>query len=160
MAPADVSQADAAAASPGVASTADAATPGHRAGDRLPFFAVTAFGNVHDSDPLAIWNGVAGWDVVGERVTLALIELDRGSIVSEHAHDNEQVGILVRGSLRFRIGDEERELAPGATWSIPSQTPHAVTTGPDGATLVEVFAPARADWGALERSEGRRPLLP
>ncbi len=119
----------------------------------------SAFGSVHEADPLAIWSGVTGWEVGGERVTLALIELDANAVVPEHAHDNEQLGILLRGSLRFRIADETQELPPGATWSIPSQAPHDVAAGPEGATLVEVFAPARADWSALERIGGRRPKL-
>ena len=121
---------------------------------------MSAFGDVGGSEPLQIWDGVAGWTVDGERVTLALIELDADSVVPEHAHENEQVGILLHGSLRFRIGGEERELGPGGTWRIPSQTPHDVRVGPDGASLVEVFAPSRADWAALESVAGRRPAWP
>ena len=118
---------------------------------------MSAFGDVGTGDPLRIWDGVAGWTVDAARVTLALIELEPNSVVPEHAHENEQVGILLHGSLTFRIGAEERELRPGATWQISSHTPHDVRTGPDGATLVEVFAPGRADWASLERVAERRP---
>jgi quercetin dioxygenase-like cupin family protein len=121
---------------------------------------MTAFGDVGTADPLQIWNGVAGWTVDGARVTLALIELEPDSVVPEHSHENEQVGVLLRGSLRFTVGGDERELSPGGTWRIASNVPHNVVTGPDGATLVEVFAPGRADWGALERHAGRRPVWP
>ena len=118
---------------------------------------MSAFGDVGTSDPLRIWDGIAGWTVDAERLTLALIELEPDSVVPEHSHENEQVGILLHGSLTFRVGSESRRLGPGATWQIPSNTPHDVRTGPDGATLVEVFAPGRADWGALERVSDRRP---
>jgi quercetin dioxygenase-like cupin family protein len=121
---------------------------------------VSAFGDVGSSEPLQIWDGVAAWTVEGDRVTLALIELEPNSVVPEHSHENEQVGVLLRGSMTFRIGDEERELRPGETWRILSRVPHGVSVGPDGATLVEVFAPLRADWGALERVAGRRPVWP
>jgi quercetin dioxygenase-like cupin family protein len=121
---------------------------------------MSAFGDIGSSDPVQIWDGVAGWTAEGERVTLALIELEPDSVVPEHSHENEQVGILLKGSMRFRIGGEARELTPGATWSIPSGTAHDVVTGPDGATLVEVFAPGRADWSGLERVAARRPLWP
>jgi quercetin dioxygenase-like cupin family protein len=121
---------------------------------------MSVFGDVGGSEPLRIWDGVTGWTVETERVTLALIELDANSVVPEHSHENEQVGILLHGSLRFRIGDEERELVPGATWRIPSHTPHDVHVGPDGASLVEVFAPSRADWTGLEHVAGRRPAWP
>jgi hypothetical protein len=38
--------------------------------------------------------------------------------------------------------------------------PHAVRAGADGAVVVEVFAPGRADWGALERLDPSRPAWP
>ena len=75
----------------------------------------------------------------------------------EHHHLNEQTGILLRGSMRFRIGDEAKELVPGSTWVIPADVPHAVVAGPEGASLVELFAPPRADWADLERLEPRTP---
>jgi unsaturated pyranuronate lyase len=62
--------------------------------------------------------------------------------------------------MRFRIGDDERELAPGGTWSIPANVPHEVTAGPEGAVAIEVFAPARADWQELERHEPSPPAWP
>ncbi len=69
----------------------------------------------------------------------------------EHQHVNEQIGILTGGSLTFWIGGEEGELRPGATWVIPANTPHSVRSGPDGATLIEVFSPPRTDWAGHER---------
>jgi quercetin dioxygenase-like cupin family protein len=107
-----------------------------------------------------IWEGVTGRVVEGERVTLAVIELDPGSVVPEHRHENEQVGVLVAGLLEFRIGDETRRVDPGGTWSIPANVPHEVQAGPEGAVAVEAFGPARADWAALERLEGRPPRWP
>jgi len=118
---------------------------------------MSAFGDLGASDPLAIWDGVVAWPIEGGRETLAWIELEPDSVVPEHSHENEQVGVLLRGSFTFRIGGEERELGPGETWAIPPNTPHDVVTGPDGATLVEVFVPGRADWSAHERVPGRRP---
>lgn len=120
---------------------------------------MTSFDHIDTVTPLVVRNGVVGRALPGEQVTLALIELDPDSVVPEHAHPNEQVGILLRGSLRFRIGDEERELLRGATWSIPAHAPHEVHAGPEGATLVEAFAPARTDWAALERLDAAPPRL-
>jgi quercetin dioxygenase-like cupin family protein len=76
--------------------------------------------------------------------------------VPEHAHENEQVGILIEGSVTFTIGDETRELERGATWRILGHVPHSVVVGPGGALIVEVFSPVREDWNALER-EAPRP---
>jgi quercetin dioxygenase-like cupin family protein len=118
---------------------------------------MSAFDDLREIVPLRIWNGVVGRAVAGKEATLAAIELEPGTVVPEHQHVNEQTGILLRGTLTFRIGDEKKTLAPGATWVIPANVPHDVHAGPDGAFLVELFAPPRADWGALERLEPSPP---
>jgi quercetin dioxygenase-like cupin family protein len=114
---------------------------------------VSGFASLEEIRPHRIWDGVVGRVVPGERVTFVVIELDPNTVVPEHAHENEQLGVLASGSMRFRIGDEERELEPGGTWSIPPHVPHEVVAGSDGAVVIEVFAPARGDWGALERHD-------
>jgi quercetin dioxygenase-like cupin family protein len=118
---------------------------------------MSAFDDVTTLVPQQIWDGVVGRTVHGEVITLSQIELEPDSVVPEHSHPNEQVGILLRGSLTFTVGGEERRLGPGGTWRILANTPHDVRTGPDGATLVEAFSPVRADWEALQRLEPGRP---
>ncbi|HZB41996.1 MAG TPA: cupin domain-containing protein, partial [Ilumatobacter sp.] len=68
-----------------------------------------------------------------------------GSFLHHHA-ENEQLGMVLRGSIRFRVGAEERNLGPGETWEIPSKTPHRAEAGPDGATVLDIFAPPRSEW--------------
>jgi quercetin dioxygenase-like cupin family protein len=121
---------------------------------------VSAFADIGEVAPQQIWDGVLGRVVHGERITFGLIELEPDSLVPEHGHENEQVGMILQGSLTFRVGDEERELAAGATWRILANTPHEVRTGPDGAVLIEVFSPPRHDWEAIERQEPRRSRWP
>jgi quercetin dioxygenase-like cupin family protein len=98
--------------------------------------------------------------VEGDRLTLALVELAPSSIVPGHRHENEQMGMVITGSLTFTVGDESRELGPGGTWRIPSDTPHQVTTGPAGAVVIDIFAPTRSDWDALPSQPPRRPVWP
>ena len=101
--------------------------------------------------PLQIWEGVVARVWSGEQAALTAIELEPGSHVPEHSHPNEQTGILIRGGLTFRIGAERKELRPGSTWVVPSSVPHEVHVGPEGALIVELFAPPRSDWGDLTR---------
>jgi quercetin dioxygenase-like cupin family protein len=105
-----------------------------------------SFDHLDGIDPYRIWDGVTGRVVHGERVTFAQIDLEPNCVVPEHSHENEQVGLLLDGSMTFTIGGESRELGPGATWSIAANVPHSVETGPDGAVVIEVFAPPRIDW--------------
>ncbi len=114
-----------------------------------------AFAEVGSLGPQQIWEGVVGRTVHGERITLSLLELDPNTVVPEHSHENEQIGILLQGALRFQIGDEARHLEPGGTWRILAHVPHSVEVGPEGAVLVEVFSPVRDDWHAIEHQEPR-----
>ena len=62
--------------------------------------------------------------------------------------------------MTFTIGGEIGEVVPGSSWRIVANVPHSVVAGPDGAVLVEVFAPARDDWDAIPKGEagpGRWP---
>lgn len=110
--------------------------------------------------PLKVWDGVIARAVEGERLSLAVVELEPDSVVPEHQHENEQLGIVVSGSVRFRVGNEVRDLGPGGTWRIPANTPHEVHSGPQGAVVIDVFAPARADWRGLESLEIQEPRWP
>jgi quercetin dioxygenase-like cupin family protein len=104
--------------------------------------------------PFDVWGeAVRARRVQGERLTLAIVELAPNAIVPEHRHDNEQLGMVIVGSVRFTIDGETRDLGPGGTWRILSNLPHTVEVGPQGATVIDVFAPVRADWD-------RFPLLP
>jgi quercetin dioxygenase-like cupin family protein len=121
---------------------------------------MTAFGDLGSSERLAIWDGVTARVVAGDRSSFVVVELEPGALVPEHSHDNEQLGVCASGSATFRIGDETRELGPGDTWSIPSNVPHEVQVGPEGAVMIENFTPARADWAALERLDSSSPRWP
>jgi quercetin dioxygenase-like cupin family protein len=108
--------------------------------------------------PLRIWEGVRGRRVEGERITMSVVELDPNAIVPEHRHPNEQLGILLRGTVHFRIG--ERDLGPGGTWRILGGVAHEVHAGPEGALVLDVFSPLRDDWNALPDAEPRALFWP
>jgi len=111
---------------------------------------MSAFDDVNSLPRQQIWESVLSRAVQGENATLAYLELDADSDVPEHSHANEQIGMLLHGSVTFTIGEESQAVEPGGTWCIPPDVPHSVLVGPDGAVIVEVFAPARADWAAIK----------
>ena len=116
---------------------------------------VSAFDDVRSIVPRRVWDGITARAVHGERLTLALVELEPGAIAETHSHDHEQLGLVLRGSIRFRVGDEERELGPGETWEIPSNTPHRAEAGPDGASVLDLFAPPPFRVGAGRAGRAR-----
>jgi len=83
--------------------------------------------------------------IAAERVTVAKFELKRGGIVPLHAHENEQVSIVMDGALRFTIDGRETIVRGGEVMQIPPNVPHEVEVIED--TLVfDVFSPVRQDW--------------
>jgi unsaturated pyranuronate lyase len=121
---------------------------------------VSAFDSMSSLDLQRIWDGVHGRVVHGDRITLGVVELDADSIVPEHSHEHEQLGMCLAGSLEFRVERESREIGPGETWSIPSNAPHEVHVGPDGAVVIDVFAPTRDDWREAPIVDQRAPRWP
>lgn len=121
---------------------------------------MSAFDDVRAIPPQQVWEKILARSVQGKRLTLAVVELEPGAVAAEHSHENEQLGIVLRGSIRFRVGDEQRKLGPGGTWSIPPNTPHEATAGPDGASVIDIFAPVRQDWDGIAKQDptpGRWP---
>jgi quercetin dioxygenase-like cupin family protein len=95
------------------------------------------FVSVDDLAPIALMDGIRVRAVDGERITLAVFELEPGMRMPEHRHPNEQVGVVLRGEFTFTIGGETRLRRPGDMWVIPAEVPHTVAdTGPDGCTIV------------------------
>jgi len=83
-----------------------------------------------------------------ERMMLAHVYLEKGCIVPQHSHENEQLTYILEGALRFWLGEDESEVvdvAAGEVLHIPSQLPHkaeALETTLD----VDIFCPPRQDW--------------
>lgn len=113
-----------------------------------------------DLQPLPIWNGILARIVQGREITLAIVELDAHAVVASHQHVNEQLGIVLQGAISFVIGGEARALRAGDTYEILSNVPHEATAGPEGAVVIDVFAPVREDWAWIAPQAIRTPRWP
>ena len=118
------------------------------------------FQSLRDIRPHALSPGITARAVEGERITMAVVDIEPDAALAEHKHENEQLGFVISGSFTIRIGSEERELRAGDTYAIPSNVPHEAHAGPDGCTVADVFAPVRADWAKLNRAEPRAGRWP
>jgi quercetin dioxygenase-like cupin family protein len=121
---------------------------------------MSAFDDLQSIAPQLLAEGYLARAIHGERLTLAVVEVEPGAELPEHRHVNEQFGMVIEGSVVFRVGNETRTVEPGGIWRIPSNTPHTVTGGERGAVVVDIFSPARDDWSAGERLEPRPTQWP
>jgi quercetin dioxygenase-like cupin family protein len=85
--------------------------------------------------------------ISGERVMLAQVSLTKDCIVPKHQHVHEQITVVTKGALHFRIGDEGKEIIirSGGVLHIPSDVPHEAVVLEDSEVL-DVFSPPREDW--------------
>jgi quercetin dioxygenase-like cupin family protein len=111
------------------------------------------FDSVDRVRPYRIWDGVVARAVLGERMTFAVVDLEPDLVVPEHHHPNEQVGIVLKGFITMTVDGESRRLGAGETYVIPGDVPHSARTGPEGASVIDVFTPVRQDWEQIERLE-------
>jgi len=121
---------------------------------------MTDLADLADIPPIQVFDGIRARRVEGEKITLAVVELDPGAVVPEHRHAHEQNGMVITGQMTFRVGDEERVLGPGGTWRILGDVPHTATAGPKGAVVIDVFSPIRADWEPLPVLTKSEPIWP
>jgi quercetin dioxygenase-like cupin family protein len=117
--------------------------------------------DIADVPALDVWGEtVQARVIVGDNASLAVVELGPNAVVPEHHHEQEQLGLCIKGSISFTVDGERRALGPGGTWRIPSNAVHDGVAGPDGAIVVDIFSPIRSDWDALPRSKPRPPRWP
>ena len=85
--------------------------------------------------------------VSGEHITIAQVFLKPGGGAPKHQHDNEQFSYILKGTLRFWIGDEERmlDVRAGEVLHLPPNVPHRAEAL-DDVFAIDVFSPPRWDW--------------
>ncbi len=85
--------------------------------------------------------------VSGEHLTIAQVFLAPGGGAPKHSHENEQFSYVIRGTLRFWIGDEERvqDVRAGEILHLPCNLPHRAEAL-DEVFAIDVFSPPRWDW--------------
>ena len=93
-----------------------------------------------------IFPGVEIRTTAGSNMMLSVVRLEPESVVLDHAHPHEQMGILLEGRLEFTVGGVTRLLGPGDMWRIPGGVVHRVRALDEPAVALDVFHPIREDY--------------
>ncbi len=93
-----------------------------------------------------IFPGVAIRTVAGEAMMLSVVTFEPHSVVPDHSHPHEQMGVMVSGRLEFTVGGITRVLGPGDSWRIPGGVVHRVRALDGPAVALDVFHPVREDY--------------
>jgi quercetin dioxygenase-like cupin family protein len=92
-----------------------------------------------------IFPGVELRSNAGTNLMLSVVRLEPESVVTDHSHPHEQMGILLEGKLEFTVGGVTRLLGPGDMWRIPGDVVHRVRAL-EPSLAVDVFHPIREDY--------------
>ena len=90
--------------------------------------------------------GVTLQAVWGERIMLSRVTIESGAEVPLHDHPHEQAGMLLEGVMEMTIGDETRELSPGASYVIPGGVMHSARAIGGKVVVLDIFSPPREEY--------------
>jgi quercetin dioxygenase-like cupin family protein len=94
-----------------------------------------------------LFPGVEIRATAGDRLMISLVNFEPGSVVPDHSHPHEQMGIMISGQAEFTVGGATRILGPGDIWRIPGNVVHRVkAVGDAPAVALDVFHPVREDY--------------
>jgi quercetin dioxygenase-like cupin family protein len=82
--------------------------------------------------------------LLGSGLMVSFARYEPGAEAPLHAHEEEQIFVVVDGEFDVTLGDETRRLKVGEAAVIPAWVPHRVIASIDGpATQIDVFCPPR-----------------
>ncbi|MGH9063320.1 MAG: cupin domain-containing protein [Acidimicrobiales bacterium] len=81
--------------------------------------------------------------VLGEATMLNFVSFEPGTLAPRHAHEEEQIVLVLEGELQFDLDGEVRTMGRGDVAVVPPWVPHAAWTGETGCREVDVFNPPR-----------------
>ena len=82
----------------------------------------------------------------GEQAMLSVVTCAPNTQGVLHHHPEEQWGVLLEGSAVRIQGGEEIEVKKGDFWRTPGNVPHTMRAGADGARVLDIFSPPRAEY--------------
>jgi quercetin dioxygenase-like cupin family protein len=88
----------------------------------------------------------------GDEAMISVVRVEPNAEGTVHSHPQEQWGLLIRGSATRLQGENTFEVREGDFWRTPGNVRHSVIGGPDGAVILDVFAPPREEY--LETGTG------
>ena len=82
----------------------------------------------------------------GENVMLSVVHIAPNARGSVHSHPEEQWGVLLEGKCTRIHSGEEVKCSVGEFWHTPGGVAHGIYTGAEGAVVLDIFAPPRAEY--------------
>lgn len=89
--------------------------------------------------------------ISGKSTQLSFVRMEPGSVVPSHIHPEEQLTLIMRGTLTQSVLDEEINIATEEIVRIPENMVHGAKIGEFGTDALDIFWPVRADYLEKEK---------
>jgi quercetin dioxygenase-like cupin family protein len=100
--------------------------------------------------------GVARQSFSSERATITRYRFEPGASFPRHSHDQEQVTLVLEGTVEMALADERITLDSGGFCVVPGGTEHGITAMGGGAEILAVVVPPRERSDEYELAEAGR----
>jgi unsaturated pyranuronate lyase len=87
--------------------------------------------------------GVARQAFSSERATVARYRFEPGASFPPHSHEQEQVTLVLKGTVEMALADERITLESGGFCVVPGGVEHGITAMDGGADILAVVVPPR-----------------
>lgn len=106
----------------------------------MPFY------DINEQTQINVFKGVTVKTIHGDKLMMSYVHLQPNSIVTEHSHFHEQMGMVLEGTFELTIDGESRTLKKGDAYLIPSHVKHSAKAFDTSAIALDVFSPPREDY--------------
>ncbi len=106
----------------------------------MPFFVID------EQQEKEIFDGASIRTLHGEKLMMSFVNLKPHSIVAEHSHPHEQMGMVLEGTFELTIDGDSRTLKKGDAYLIPSNVQHSAKAFDEPAVALDIFSPPREDY--------------
>ncbi len=104
--------------------------------------------------PRELAEGLTTRIFVGEQAMLSIVTVEPNATGRTHSHAEEQWGFLLKGGgVRTQDG-RDVSVTAGDFWRTPGGVTHNFKAGPQGATVLDVFAPPREEYKSAGKGFG------
>lgn len=90
--------------------------------------------------------GIERQMVVGKNIMICRFRFTPFLVTPAHSHPHEQMTLVMKGKVKFILGDEERIVSAGDVLHFPSNFWHGATMLDEEVILIDIFSPIREDF--------------
>ncbi|MGN0135167.1 cupin domain-containing protein [Anaerotignum sp.] len=80
-----------------------------------------------------------------ENMMICEIRMEKGAVISSHAHPHEQCSTIISGKCAYTVGAETKEVQAGDSVMVGSDVPHAIIAL-EKTLVMDAFTPMREDF--------------